>query len=140
VRGRATAKVELPCGRCLEPVQVTLAPEISALLVPAAKLKHSGRDEHELTAGEADVMPYDGETVVLDDLLRDELVLDIPMIPLCSDSCPGIPTQARAAEPAVDPRLAPLLALKQPSKAKAQANIGVLPAHRFKPKKKKKKE
>ncbi len=113
VRGRAQAQIELPCGRCLEPVKVSLAPEISALMVPAAKIGEPGKDEHEMTADEADVMPYDGETVVLDDLLRDELVLDMPMIPLCSESCPGIPTQAKVAEPAVDPRLAPLLAFKK---------------------------
>jgi uncharacterized protein len=113
VRGRATAKVELVCGRCLKPVEVTLSPEISALMVPASKLGRPAKDEHEMSSGDADVMPYDGETVVLDELLRDELVLDIPMIPLCSESCPGISTQAQASKPAVDPRLAPLLALKQ---------------------------
>ena len=39
---------------------------------------------------DADVIPYDWETVVLDDLVRDELLLGIPMIPLCSEACPGI--------------------------------------------------
>jgi uncharacterized protein len=120
VHGRAKAKVELQCGRCLEPVHMTLAPEISALMVPAAKLKHPTRGnkdgEIELGPGDADVMPYDGDTVVLDDLVRDELVLDIPMIPLCSESCAGIPTPAKEAEPAVDPRFAPLLALKKKTK------------------------
>ncbi|HSQ65264.1 MAG TPA: DUF177 domain-containing protein [Polyangiaceae bacterium] len=137
VRGRASAKVQLACGRCLEPVEVTLAPEISALMVPASKLAPPAKDEHEMGSGDADVVPYDGETVVLDELLRDELVLDVPMIPLCSESCPGISTQAQVAERAVDPRLAPLMALKP---SKAQAKVGVLTAHRFKPKKKTKKK
>ena len=112
VHGEANADVELPCARCLEPVKVTLAAEISVLMVPAAKIKHER--EHEMASSEADVLPYDGENVVLDDLVRDDLLLEIPMIPLCKEDCPGI-ASAHAKEEAkpVDPRLAPLLRLKR---------------------------
>ena len=60
------------------------------------------------------MIAYDGETVVLDDLVRDELLLGIPMIPLCSEGCPGIrPEQSeREAVASIDPRLRPLLGLK----------------------------
>jgi uncharacterized protein len=88
------------------------------LVVPRSKLKsEAGSNEYELSEEEADILPYDGETVVLDDLVRDELVLETPMIPLCSEACPGIrPPPGVAfpadAKPAVDPRLAPLEKLK----------------------------
>jgi uncharacterized protein len=113
VHGHAKAEVELPCSRCLEAVKVTLEPEISVLMVPASKVRHDR--EHEMASSEADVLPYDGENVVLDDLVRDDLLLEIPMIPLCSETCPGIASaeEAVASEPPVDPRLAPLLALKK---------------------------
>ena len=113
VHGHAKTDVELPCARCLEPVKVTLEPEISVLMVPASKVRHER--EHEMAPSEADVLPYDGENVILDDLLRDDLLLEIPMIPLCSETCPGIASaeQAKASEPPVDPRLAPLLAIKK---------------------------
>ncbi len=113
VHGHAKADVELPCARCLEPVKVTLEPEISVLMVPASKVRHER--EHEMASSEADVLPYDGENVVLDDLVRDDLLLEIPMIPLCSETCPGIASaeQTKASEPPVDPRLAPLLAMKK---------------------------
>jgi uncharacterized protein len=112
VHGKAKAEVELPCSRCLKTVTIALTPEISVLMVPAAKIKHDR--EHEMASSEADVLPYDGDNVVLDDLLRDDLVLEIPMIPLCSEDCPGI-ASAHAKEEAkpVDPRLAPLLRLKR---------------------------
>lgn len=112
VHGSAKAEVELPCSRCLEPVKVALTPEISVLMVPAAKIKHDR--EHEMASSEADVLPYDGDSIVLDDLVRDDLVLEIPMIPLCSEDCPGIasPHAKEEAKP-VDPRLAPLLRLKR---------------------------
>jgi len=94
-------------------VNVPLTAEISVLMVPAAKIKHER--EHEMASSEADVLPYDGENVVLDDLVRDDLLLEIPMIPLCSEDCPGI-ASAHAKEEAqvpIDPRLAPLLRMKK---------------------------
>jgi len=112
VHGKAKANVELPCSRCLEPVNVPLTAEISVLMVPAAKIKHER--EHEMASSEADVLPYDGENVVLDDLVRDDLLLEIPMIPLCSEDCPGIASTSLKEEARpVDPRLAPLLRLKK---------------------------
>ncbi|HEX4514919.1 MAG TPA: DUF177 domain-containing protein [Polyangiaceae bacterium] len=115
VHGKAKADVQVPCARCLEPVKVTLHPEISVLMVPASKIKHER--EHEMASSEADVLPYDGDNVVLDDLVRDDLLLEIPMIPLCSEDCPGIasPHPKEESKP-VDPRLAPLLRLKKEKK------------------------
>jgi len=117
VHGTAKAEVELPCARCLEPARVTLQPQISVLMVPAAKMREPKEKEHEMGLGEADVLPYDGDNVVLDDLVRDDLLLEIPMIPLCSEGCPGIPSvPAAAAGKGIDPRLAPLLAFKKETK------------------------
>jgi uncharacterized protein len=65
------------------------------------------------------MIAYDGETLVLDDLVRDELLLGIPMIPLCSEACPGIQPQLASEQPVaaavdrIDPRLQPLLRLKK---------------------------
>lgn len=118
VHGHAKAEVELPCARCLEPARVVLEPKISVLMVPAAKMRDGDEREHELGAGEADVLPYDGESVVLDNLVRDNLLLEVPMIPLCSEGCPGIPSvpESAAGPATIDPRLAPLLALKKEKK------------------------
>jgi uncharacterized protein len=53
---------------------------------------------------------------VLDDLVRDEILLEIPMIPLCSETCPGMGTppgtEEKAEEKGIDPRLAPLMAFR----------------------------
>lgn len=121
VRGTLQAHVEVPCARCLKPAQVDIDQALSVILVPAAQLK-AGKpksDDADRSIGEdADVLPYTGETVVLDDLVRDEILLGIPMIPLCSEDCPGIhpSPQQPAEEKAVDPRLAPLLRLKKLTK------------------------
>jgi uncharacterized protein len=73
--------------------------------------------EYEFAADEADVDTFDGETVVLDDFVREAILLEMPIFPLCSEDCTGIrPATSDAidegSEPHVDPRLAPLAALR----------------------------
>jgi uncharacterized protein len=118
VHGKVKATVEVPCARCLDPVKIDLAPEISVLFEAHTRRKKDAAEELELSAGEADVLPFDGENVILDDVMRDDLVLEVPMIPLCSEACPGIASAEHALPtgPKVDPRLAPLLALKKDKK------------------------
>jgi uncharacterized protein len=125
VRGTLNAELLVDCARCLQPAHIAVNEPISALVVPASALRESSgaKSEDDPTPEQADMIPYDGETVVLDDLVRDELLLGIPMIPLCSEGCPGIrrerprdphdPAEAPAAT--IDPRLQPLLRLKKPS-------------------------
>ncbi len=73
----------------------------------AAHKKRSARraepEEIEISAQDADTFPYDGETVVMDDVVRDELILETPIFPLCSEDCPGmspLPAGARDAREA----------------------------------------
>lgn len=122
VRGTLQAELTVPCARCLEPSRVAVAEPISTLVVPASVVSESsgGEDDDDMAPDQADMIAYDGETVVLDDLIRDELMLGIPMIPLCSEGCPGIrrpgsPEPPPARSPPLDPRLQPLLRLKKPS-------------------------
>lgn len=115
VHGTLDAELVVPCARCLEPFSIPLHADLSVLYVPATALrKADGEEEYEFTSEEADTLPYDGDTVVLDDLVRDELLLEVPMIPLCSEACPGMSPgpgvdAAEATEKPVDPRLAPLM-------------------------------
>lgn len=133
LRGTLTAELVVPCARCLEPARVPIHETLSTLFVPERVLKTENapgdhgrardRDddhehEHEGVASAPDVVPYDGETVVLDGLVRDEMLLALPIVPLCSESCTGIRLEASAPSTAadthpVDPRLMPLLSLKK---------------------------
>lgn len=74
-----------------------------------------------LTSEEAARDHYEGETVVLDEFVREHLLLELPLFPVRSDlpsAEPGVtaslPDPARTDEPVpLDPRLAPLAALRQ---------------------------
>lgn len=79
--------------------------------------KEKDLPEYEFSSDEADADTYDGETVVLDEFIREAILLELPIFPLCSEDCAGIrPASSDAvdegAEPRVDPRLAPLGALR----------------------------
>ena len=116
VHGTLKAELTAPCARCLDPVRIEVDQPISALLVP--KVAKAEPEEYEFAPEEAETLTYEGETVVLDDMVRDELVLETPMIPLCREDCPGIsPPPGASGDPEpivkpIDPRLAPLLRFK----------------------------
>jgi uncharacterized protein len=96
VHGTLHAELVAPCARCLEPVRFEVDEPVSVLYAPASpgaarkKGNKARGEENELTSEDADTLPYDGETVVLDDLVRDELILETPSFPLCSEDCPGM--------------------------------------------------
>jgi uncharacterized protein len=120
VHGTLSAVLSVPCARCLEPVEVPVHEPVSALFAPRASPSHAGEKGREISPEEADTLPYDGETAVLDDFVRDELILETPSFPLCSEDCPGISPSltprgenSAPAEP-VDPRLSPLRRLLDP--------------------------
>lgn len=120
VRGTVSAELSVACARCLEPARFLVNEPLVALAVPgdaAAAQNAADGGNRDADAEQADILTYDGETVVLDNLVRDELLLGIPMIPLCSEGCPGIrPVPAQESDSgAIDPRLRPLLRLKKNS-------------------------
>jgi uncharacterized protein len=98
------------------------APAQGAKASPSAKggARKAKEPEYEFGAGEAELDTYDGETIVLDDFIREALILELPNFPLCSEACPGIRPVEPAAEAGsgsasdrIDPRLAPLSALRE---------------------------
>jgi uncharacterized protein len=155
VRARVTAPVELPCVRCLEPTPVDVSTELSLLLQPVSRSEleaRGGDEEYEFGAAEADLDVYDGETVVLDDFVREAILLEVPTFPLCREDCPGLQSLSpdREIVDELDPRLAPLSAFRKSDgpttiedlieaaaeRGKAMGRKPVLKAHTRSPKKK----
>lgn len=122
-QGTLEADLIVPCARCLGPANISISHSFSVLFVPSVSAER-GDDEEIIASEEGDTLPYDGETVVLDDFVRDELLLESPMIPLCSEGCPGMSPslvsngpEADAPTDPIDPRLLPLLRWKTPQKS-----------------------
>lgn len=123
LQGRVHATVDATCGRCLGPARVPVDGDITLLLVPKSearpvkgKRSKDSEGEFEFDTEEADVAFYDGETVVLDPLVREAIILELPISPLCSEDCAGMASDPavadRLAQARVDPRLQKLAALR----------------------------
>jgi uncharacterized protein len=70
VHGHLKAELQAACARCLSPAKIVIDQPVSVLMVPAGHAKSSAakgdEEEIELSDLEADVVPYEGDTIVLD--------------------------------------------------------------------------
>jgi len=85
IQGRVRASVEITCVRCLRPFQKNIGAEVDVLMLPG---NPATNDQHE-DEDDLGVERYRGDHIHLDELIRDSLVLEIPMNPNCGDDCPG---------------------------------------------------
>jgi DUF177 domain-containing protein len=115
LRGRLSAEFELPCARCLEPVPQQIAREFELLYRPLGV--DAGRDELSVTDAEAEIGYYQGEGILLEDVLREQVLLALPLKITCREDCKGLcphcgknlnQEQCSCAVPAEDPRWAAL--------------------------------
>ena len=107
VTGTVTADLVGECARCLDPLKPRVTGDVQVLFTHDAD-----GDE-----GDGDVVPLDGELADLEPAVRDALVLDLPLAPVCRKDCPGLCAQcgerleelpADHAHETTDPRWAAL--------------------------------
>ncbi|MBW2276706.1 MAG: DUF177 domain-containing protein [Deltaproteobacteria bacterium] len=114
VRGDVRARLELECGTCLAKSAVELKPAVSSFMQPRSSETVADEDE-ELTPEDLEREWYGGDQIVLDSLIRDAIMLELPMNPRCPGDCVGLEAyQAAGSSMEIDPRLAPLASIKLP--------------------------
>jgi uncharacterized protein len=87
--GRLEAAVEINCDRCLKPLTVPVEQSFDLLYVPPLRAG-GANDEKELGTDDLDVGFYQGQTIELDDVVREQIELALPMTRLCADDCQGL--------------------------------------------------
>jgi uncharacterized protein len=87
VTGTVGAELELECSRCLKKYKRIMREPVNVVYHP---LKELSPDRHELTDDEMDMGFYQGEELDLQELVREQILLNIQMKPLCDESCRGI--------------------------------------------------
>lgn len=131
VRGDLCARIVAECSRCLADAPIDVAVPVTALFTARSEAIRPVPGEEDLTPEELDTEFYSGDTVALDELVREHVLLEVPMKPLCREACEGLEVPPEVRGPAdlaasvdaptyegkrVDPRLAPLLALMDEKK------------------------
>ncbi len=119
-QGTVSIAVSLNCGRCLKPVSYPIETKFSEEYNPAEDLEKE--EEQELTGRELDLSYYSNDELDVSELIREQILLSIPMKPLCSADCQGICLKCGkdlnegdcgCKTEEVDPRLAPLSKFKE---------------------------
>ncbi|MBB4776900.1 uncharacterized protein F4557_005318 [Actinomadura catellatispora] len=109
VTGTATVPLQGECSRCLDPIASTFEADFQELFVYGDTRSGGNADDEELR--------LEGDLIDLEPVLRDAVVLALPLSPLCREDCPGLcpdcGVRLADAEPghrhaAADPRWAAL--------------------------------
>ena len=89
VRGHLKVEIEGDCDRCLEKAQFPIDSDFDLFYRPP---QPAGRPagEVELHEGEAEIGFYEGGGLHLNDILREYVLLSMPMHLVCSEACKGI--------------------------------------------------
>jgi uncharacterized protein len=118
--GTVESELELPCSRCLEPFRMPVKAAFDQRYLPHATAP--GEGEQEVSDDDLETSFYRDEQIDLDELLREQFYLALPLEPLCGEQCRGLCSQCGTnlntgscdCAPAwEDPRLAPLKGLRR---------------------------
>jgi uncharacterized protein len=88
LRGKLETKLEAPCDRCLQPVELPISAEFTERFVRA--VNWAAEEQHELHEDDLNVAVFDGEGIELDDVVRQEILLAVPANVLCREDCKGL--------------------------------------------------
>ena len=88
LRGNFAGKFQIPCARCVEPVEVPLAAEFDLIFRPAEA--DAEAPERSITAPETEIGYYQGDSLLLEDVLREQVLLALPVRTLCKPDCKGL--------------------------------------------------
>lgn len=88
IRGRLTANVGLPCSRCLEPVRFSVATEFDQFY--ASNAEHPLQGEIALQQKDTEVGFFSGDFIDASDIAREQILLNLPMKPICREDCKGL--------------------------------------------------
>lgn len=117
--GGLTTDVEVPCARCLEPVRTHIDRTFDLLYRPSG-VDRKG-EEAAIHEPDTEIGYYQGEGLELEDVMREQVLLAVPIKQLCQEACKGLCPQCgrnlnreacNCSAPQVDERWAALKDLK----------------------------
>jgi len=119
VEGRVEADSQVDCSRCLEPVDRPLLISFSIRLLQTGDIAECV--EKEIEKSDLDSSVLEGNQIDLTEIVREQILLDIPEQVLCKEDCLGLCPKCgsnrnlidcKCEEDEIDPRWAALKNLK----------------------------
>jgi uncharacterized protein len=120
IEGNLETKIELICARCLEPVIEDVNRDFDLIYAPLPK--EGKPKEDRLLDDDTEIGFFQGEGLFLADVLKEQVLLALPLKVICQSDCRGLCAncganlnheECRCETHATDPRMAPLARLKQ---------------------------
>lgn len=123
VRGELNGSVEVDCDRCLRSVPLPIDLSFDAHLVAEGEQKEGAGQNVELLDQDLDYSVFDGESIDIDELAREQILLARPTRLLCREDCRGLcalcgadlnaDQKCNCESAEIDPRWGALAALKK---------------------------
>lgn len=119
VRASLQTRVEILCARCLEPVAEPVNTSFDLLFRPVGI--DGEQADRSITTSETEIGYYEGDGLLLEDVLREQILLALPTKTLCSEECKGLCPECgrnrnadpcNCASPQADPRWSSLQAFR----------------------------
>jgi uncharacterized protein len=96
--GKIETRVKLSCSRCLKEFETPLAVPFSLTYsreLPAPS-EESEEEGVEITAEEMGLIPFQGDQIDLREAIQEQVVMGLPLRPLCQENCRGLCPQCGA--------------------------------------------
>ena len=88
LRGKYEGGFEIPCARCLTAVAQVLKGQFDLLFRPLGADK--GAPDRAINTSETEIGYYQEDSLVLEDVLREQVLLSLPARTLCRQDCKGL--------------------------------------------------
>ena len=82
------ARLEIGCARCLDPVEHEISKSFDLIFRPQGVDRRA--DEVSISEAETEIGYYQGEGLLLEDALREQVLLATPVRALCREDCKGL--------------------------------------------------
>jgi DUF177 domain-containing protein len=86
--GRVSIEIETHCARCLEAVDNKVAEEFDLVYRPQGV--DARGDEASINQAETEIGYYQGEGLLLEDVLKEQILLALPVKQVCNAACKGL--------------------------------------------------
>lgn len=117
---QCTLRLQTECSACLRVFELDVPVAFSLTLKPRPRSEDAPPEDLELSREELEECFYEGDVIDLKEILREQIILALPMYPRCSPECKGLCPQCginlneqtcNCQREEVDPRLVVLKTL-----------------------------